>query len=165
MKKSILLLLAVFYLSTISFGQSSTVSNAKDWTWLGIDYTHCYFITSIDFVNADDLFEKTKAWNNLVYSEREKYIEKTRSENKKIFETIKKNPQLNFRQADIIITLTKNNRPITVNEMQERYNITYQTARTDLLGLAELGYLHKHTRGKQFLFILDKDKFMSTMEI
>ncbi len=77
MKKSILLLLAVFYLSTISFGQSSTVSNAKDWTWLGIDYTHCYFITSIDFVNADDLFEKTKAWNNLVYTEREKYIEKT----------------------------------------------------------------------------------------
>ncbi|MBW6471200.1 MAG: Fic family protein [Methanosarcinaceae archaeon] len=88
----------------------------------------------------------------------EKYIEKTMSENKKIIETIKNNPILNFRQADVIITLNKNERPITVKEMQERYNITYQTARTDLLGLTELGYLHKHTRGKQFIFFLDKDK-------
>ena len=88
----------------------------------------------------------------------EKYIEKTKSENKKIIETIKNNPNLNFRQADVIITLNKNERTITVKEMQERYKITYQTARTDLLGLTELGYLHKHTRGKQFVFLLDKDK-------
>ena len=77
MKKTLLFLLSVLFLSTNSFAQSADISNAKSWTWLGIDYTSCYFITSIDFVNADDLFEKTKAWNNLVYTEREKYIEKT----------------------------------------------------------------------------------------
>jgi Fic family protein len=95
----------------------------------------------------------------------EEYVEKTRSENKKIFETIKKNRNLNFRQADVIITLSKNERPITINEMRERYNITYQTARVDLLGLAKLGYLNSHTKGKQFIFMLDKDKCMSTMGI
>jgi len=88
----------------------------------------------------------------------EKYIDKTSSENKNVFEAIKNNPTINFRQADLIITMSKNDRPITINEVQERYNITYQTARTDLLGLAKLGYLHKHTRGKQFIFLLDKEK-------
>ena len=32
--------------------------------------------------------------------------------------------------------------PLTVNEVQERYNIIYQTAKTYLLGLAKLGYLN-----------------------
>jgi hypothetical protein len=99
MKKSILLLLTVFYLSTISFGQNSTVSNAKEWTWLGIDYTHCYFITSIDFVNADDLFEKTKAWNNLGYTEREKYIEKPLKSKKVVLSS----NMINERNAEIDI--------------------------------------------------------------
>jgi len=77
MKKSLVILLAAFLAAATTFGQKADIANAQSWTWLGIDYTHCYFITSIDFVNADDLFEKTKAWNNLVYTEREKYIEKT----------------------------------------------------------------------------------------
>src|SRR3989338_8523373 len=88
----------------------------------------------------------------------EKYIEKTRSETRKIFEAVRHNPKLNFRQADIIINLSKHERPLTINEMQERYNITYQTARTDLLGLSKEFYLHKIKKGKQFLFILNKEK-------
>jgi hypothetical protein len=76
MKKSLVILLAAFLAVATSFGQKSDISNAKSWTWLGIDYTHCYFITSMDFIDADDLLSKTKAWNNLVYTEREKYIEK-----------------------------------------------------------------------------------------
>ncbi|PLW94677.1 MAG: hypothetical protein C0591_12290 [Marinilabiliales bacterium] len=76
MKKSLVILLAAFLAAATSFGQKSDISNAKSWTWLGIDYTHCYFITSMDFIDADDLLSKTKAWNNLVYTEREKYIEK-----------------------------------------------------------------------------------------
>lgn len=93
----------------------------------------------------------------------EEYIRKKRSENFKIFETIKSNPNLNFRQADVIINMSKNERPITLNEMQKRYNITYQTARTDLLGLVRLGYLHKYAKGKRFIFHLDKEKCMNAM--
>lgn len=93
----------------------------------------------------------------------EDYIQKKISENKMIFETIRNNPDLNFRQADVIIDMSKNERPMTLSEMQERYNITYQTARTDLLGLSNLGYLHTHKKGKQFIFLLDKEKCMSAM--
>lgn len=95
----------------------------------------------------------------------EAYIEKTKSDNEKILETVKNNPNLNFRQADVIIDMCKNERPMTVKEMQERYNITYQTARTDLLALAKLGYLHKLIRGKQFIFLVDKDRCINTMGV
>jgi len=76
MKKSLVILLAAFLAAATTFGQKADIANAQSWTWLGIDYTHCYFITSMDFIDADDLLSKTKAWNNLVYTEREKYIEK-----------------------------------------------------------------------------------------
>ncbi|MDD5474349.1 MAG: Fic family protein [Candidatus Methanoperedens sp.] len=95
----------------------------------------------------------------------EEYVAKKMSENKKIFETIENNPNLNFRQADIIITLSKNEKPITISEMQERYNITYETARTDLSSLAKLGYLRMYISGQKYTFLLDKDKCMSEMRI
>ncbi len=123
-----------------------------------VKYTRAYIYSETDHNDITYFVKFNLRQLDIALKSFEKYIEKTRSENKRIIETIKDNPSLNFRQADVIITLTKNERPITTKEMQERYNITYQTARTDLLGLEELGYLHKHIRGKQFTFILDKNK-------
>lgn len=91
----------------------------------------------------------------------EEYIAKKMSENNKIFETIHDSPSLSIRQADVIITLSKTERPITIKEMQERYNITYETARTDLLSLAKSGYLQMHMKGKQYIFHLDKNKCLN----
>lgn len=88
----------------------------------------------------------------------EKYMQKTITENKKIFETVRQDPELNFRQADILVNMSKTDRPMTISEMEERYHITYQTARTDLLDLAKRDYLQRITKGKMFFFILNKDK-------
>ena len=121
-------------------------------------YTRAYIYSETDHNDITYFVKFNLRQLDIALKSFEKYIKKIRSENKRIIETIKDNPSLNFRQADVIITLTKNERPITTKEMQERYNITYQTARTDLLGLEELGYLHKQIRGKQFIFILDKNK-------
>jgi len=121
-------------------------------------YTRAYIYSETDHNDITYFVNFNLRQLDIALRSFEKYIEKTRSENKKIIETIKNNPSLNFRQADVIITLTKNERPITVKEMQERYKITYQTARTDLLGLTELGYLQKHIRGKQYIFILNNDE-------
>ncbi len=84
------------------------------------------------------------------------YAEKVKAENRKILETIQKNPMLNMRQADILMTLNKSGRAITITEVQERYRITYQTARSDLLNLATQGYLKKQTKNRAFIFFLDK---------
>ena len=88
------------------------------------------------------------------------YIEKTKKENKKIIETIRFDNRLNLRQADVIISMSKTDKHITIEEMQERYNVRYQTARTDLLELVELGYMHKLLIGRQFVFDLDKEKVL-----
>jgi len=131
---------------------STAIKNAP------VKYTRAYIYSETDQNDITYFVKFNLRQIDIALKSFEKYIEKTRSENNKIIETIKNNPNLNFRQADVIITLTKNEKPITVKEMQERYKITYQTARTDLLGLTELGFLHKYTKGKQFFFIIDKDK-------
>lgn len=131
---------------------STAIKNAP------VKYTRAYIYSETDQNDITYFVKFNLRQIDIALKSFEKYIKKTRSENNKITETIKNNPNLNFRQADVIITLTKNEKPMTVKEMQERYKITYQTARTDLLGLTELGYLHKHTKGKQFFFIIDKDK-------
>lgn len=67
-------------------------------------------------------------------------------------------PISNPRQVDIILSMGKNERPVTIMEMQELHSVAYQTARSDLLDLAEQGYLQKITKGKQFIFIINKSK-------
>lgn len=95
---------------------------------------------------------------NVAVASFEKYINKTKSENRRILDTIRQNPELNYRQADLLIELSKTDRSIAISEVQERYHITYQTARTDLLNLVARGYLHHHSSERKFLFTLDKEK-------
>ena len=71
-------LIALLFLGMSSFSQSlSEVNKAKEWTWFGIDYTNCYFLTPMDFPSISDLEAKIGAWNDLVLLERDKFIEKT----------------------------------------------------------------------------------------
>jgi hypothetical protein len=76
--KRFILLIVFIAIASFSFSQSPTdVKSNDDWTWLGIDYTHCYFLTKMDFPSVSDLESKIQAWNDLVLMEREKYIDKT----------------------------------------------------------------------------------------
>jgi hypothetical protein len=38
----------------------------------------------------------------------------------------------------------------------QTYDTVYETARTDLLHLADLGYLTKEKRGREFIFIFNE---------
>lgn len=77
MKKTILTFLASLLFASLSFGQSSSdVQHAETWTWFGIDYTQCYFLTPMDFPSVSDLESKIKAWNDLVLYERAKFLDK-----------------------------------------------------------------------------------------
>ena len=68
-----------------------------------------------------------------------------------------------MRQADVIITMSNSDERITLDEMKERYHTTYQTARTDLLELVKLGYMHQIKVDKRFYFNLDKEKCLSAL--
>jgi len=69
------------------------------------------------------------------------YIQRKISEKKQLFKLIK-NEDFNERQAEIIKDAINNDeQTLTINEIQNKFGIVYQTARTDLLKLVEMGYL------------------------
>ncbi len=65
---------------------------------------------------------------------------------------------LNYRQVALLISMRK--RPDmahTIEGHRRSHNVTYQTARTDLLKLAESGLVASARRGRPFVFTLARD--------
>ena len=76
MRNTLLIFAATLLFSMSSFGQDSEIYKAREIYWLGIDYNHCYFITSYDFTYPSELYSKLDIWNTLIFNEREKYLDK-----------------------------------------------------------------------------------------
>jgi len=82
------------------------------------------------------------------------YIHKQQEEQRKTKEIIRKNPDLNLRQALILEEFMKNPlKTFTIKEIMETYGIAYQTARTDLLLLDKKGVISKKISGKTFVYL------------
>jgi len=82
------------------------------------------------------------------------YIGKKQRENKHSLTILKDCDGLNLRQAAIIKSLVKNpDKPITIKEMRDTYQVAYATARHDLFHLEQLGYLLRKKTGKEYIFI------------
>lgn len=140
------------YLEYISISTAIKIAPAK--------YTLAYLYSESDHNDITYFVKFNLRAIRIATSLFKEYIEKTKKENRKIIEAIRYDNKLNLRQADIIINMSKTEKHITIGEMQERYNIRYQTARTDLLDLVKLGYMHKLLAGRQFVFSLDKEKVL-----
>jgi Fic family protein len=85
------------------------------------------------------------------------YIKRKVAEKQKMYQFIK-NENFNERQADLIRTLmTDSQKALTIKEVEIKYDIVYQTARLDLLGLAEMGYLKSKNVGKKLVFYVVDD--------
>jgi Fic family protein len=66
--------------------------------------------------------------------------------------------QINHRQRALLLNALKNQGKIFTIEMHRRsHGTSYQTARADLLSLAEGGFLHQHRAGKAFVFAAAPD--------
>lgn len=65
---------------------------------------------------------------------------------------------LNHRQIDLLTHALKNpGFDYVIDAHQRSHNVAYGTARSDLLGLAELGLLEQTKRGRAFVFIAPDD--------
>ncbi len=81
-----------------------------------------------------------------------KYISKQISNKTNIY-ALQKIKDINERQVEIIFKIQKEkHKMFTIKEVQNTYNIVYQTARTDLLKLEKLGFLFQKKSGKKLLF-------------
>ncbi|GAB7015775.1 hypothetical protein JCM10550A_11420 [Methanogenium cariaci] len=86
------------------------------------------------------------------------YIEKKQSEQNATTAMIKTVQNISQRQADILRQMMEHREQyFTIREISETHGVVYQTARTDLLGLAGKGYIRKEKRGREFMFIFNED--------
>ena len=65
---------------------------------------------------------------------------------------------LNYRQIALLVSMRKHPDLVyTIDSHRKSHKVTYQTARTDLLGLNELGLVTAGKRGRAFIFSLARD--------
>lgn len=86
------------------------------------------------------------------------YIARKQKEKKTVYKLVNKYPMLNFRQKTLLASaLEKPSEIYAIETHANIHGVTYQTARTDLLGLNELGLLTLKKVGKKFLFSVAQD--------
>ncbi len=82
------------------------------------------------------------------------YIKQKREESMKVRELLENDKLLNFRQSDIILRFMRHPlKKFTIREIQQIYNVVYETARTDLDLLSHLNYCKKVVEGKKFVYV------------
>ena len=86
------------------------------------------------------------------------YIERKQKEKKHAYRFAMKYPSLNLRQRTLLASaLEKPYELFTIETHSRIHGITYQTARTDLLTLKEMGLLDMRKEGKKFVFTAHPD--------
>jgi len=85
------------------------------------------------------------------------YLEDKQTEQNATMAIIKQIREINPREGDILREIMDHSDDyFTIREIMQKYNTVYETARTDLLHLADLGYLIKEKRGREFFFIFNE---------
>jgi len=86
-----------------------------------------------------------------------KYLEEKQTEQNATKAIIKKIKGINQREGDILRSMMEHSGEyFTIREILQMYDTVYETARTDLLHLADLGYVTKEKRGREFIFIFNE---------
>ena len=81
------------------------------------------------------------------------YLERKQREKRRAFRFASKYPALNLRQRTLLASaLEKPSEVFTIEAHANVHGVTYQTARTDLLGLRDMGLLEMRKEGKKFVF-------------
>lgn len=87
------------------------------------------------------------------------YIERKTEEQKRMTQAIESNPDLNINEMSILKDYSKENSPFTIKELSNRYPISYQSARSYVRHLCELGYVKSVSKDrKTVLYTLSDDK-------
>lgn len=117
-------------------------------------YEKAYLYTESDANDLTYFITYNLKTMNLAYVELKNYIERKIKEKQStlIFQRL---PSVNERQAEILRLLYNNGDLLfTVKELENRFRVSNQTARTDLQGLMALGYLELvQVNGKKKAFI------------
>jgi len=82
------------------------------------------------------------------------HIERRVTEQRLAVHMFDADPSLNLRQRQLLLKAMKSaDRVVTIESHAADYQVSYQTARNDLLNLSSRGYLRKFKAGKQYQFV------------
>lgn len=115
-------------------------------------YAKAYLHTEYDENDLTYFIDYNLKSLDLALQNLQNYIKRKVMEKKNLMHMIK-HENVNERQADLMRGLIiDNHQSYTINEVQTQYGISYQTARTDLFSLQEMGYLKEKKFGKKLIF-------------
>ena len=115
-------------------------------------YARAYLYTEYDDNDLTYFINYHLKSMDLAFQGLKDYITRKQELKKQSFKLLK-NHNLNQRQSLILKEfLNSPELVISIKEIQGKYQVTYQTARTDLLDLVEKDYLEKTQQGKAFYF-------------
>lgn len=128
-----------------------------------VQYAKAYLHSEYDENDLTYFIDYNLKSMDLALTNLQTYIERKVMEKQNLFYLIQ-NENVNERQAELLRALIIDNRKsFTIAEVQTRFGVVYQTARTDLLGLQDLGYITEKKFGKKLIFFSVED-FESRLE-
>ena len=125
-------------------------------------YEKAYIYTEIDDMDVSYFIHYQVKVLTQAFEDLKNYIAKKKKEENKLSKFLKL-PNINERQAQILFWLEEDeNRFFTVKEIENIFNITNQTARTDIEELVEKNYLKKVSINKKSFNYWKEENFETT---
>ncbi len=117
-----------------------------------VKYARAYLHTEYDENDLTYFIYYNLRAMHLAMIDLQNYIKRKIEEKKSIYSLIKYE-DINERQAEILKEMINfPDKSYCIKEIENQFSISYQTARTDLLGLVDLEYLSEKLMGKKMLF-------------
>jgi len=116
-----------------------------------VQYSRAYLFTELDDNDLTYFIKYQVKTAESAFDSLKEYISRKIEEKNQLYD-FKMIKGVNDRQAYILKLLSDDPKlTFTIKEVQNRFNTVYQTARTDILSLEELGLIEKTTSGKKKL--------------
>ena len=120
-------------------------------------YGRAYLHTEQDGTDLTYFLDFNLRSLRLAMEDLDQYLLRKMQERKGMF-TLVRNTETNKRQADLVaLWLREPETMLTIAEVKTRFNVTYQTARTDLMGLVELKLADQKKSGRKLVFFRSAD--------
>ncbi|MBN8697973.1 MAG: Fic family protein [Chitinophagales bacterium] len=120
-------------------------------------YARAYLYTEHDENDLTYFIDYNVKCLDLAAQNLQSYIERKVMEKRNLYHLLQYE-SVNERQAEILRSLIiDNQKAFTINEIQNKFGVVYQTARTDLMGLQDLGYVKEKKFGKKLIFFKTDD--------
>lgn len=150
---------AIFYWYLISQGYwlVEYMSISKVIIKAPAQYGRAYLYSEYDDNDLTYFIDYNLKCMGLALQSLKKYIDKKAMERQNLLYLLQ-HENINQRQAELLRNLIIDNyKRFTIKEVQTRFEVSYQTARTDLIGLQDLGYIKEKKMGKELVFFKEQD--------